>query len=270
MPAPNGGDWTQIVSRTPEGGFVMGNPNAPVKLIEYASLTCPHCADFSENGQPKLIDQYVKTGKVSYELRNFVRDPVDLAAALLSRCGGATPYFKLTDQLFAAQPDWFAQIQKIPPADQQRLQTLPPAQVTGELATKGGLVDFVKIRGIPAEKAQACLADQAEIEKLVAMNQVATQQFNLSGTPTFVINGSTARIPRTGRRWSRSSRQRSADEARVRIRPGDGRGTVRSGRRAGRGPGAARLDAERGGDAGGRLPDGQSGGGGKGWSNMAR
>ncbi len=192
VPAPNGGDWTQIVSRTPEGGFVMGNPNAPVKLIEYASLTCPHCADFSENGQPKLIDQYVKTGKVRYELRNFVRDPVDLAAALLSRCGGATPYFKLTDQLFAAQPDWFAQIQKIPPADQQRLQTLPPAQVTGELATKGGLVDFVKIRGIPAEKAQACLADQAEIEKLVAMNQVATQQFNLSGTPTFVINGSTA------------------------------------------------------------------------------
>ena len=191
VPAPNGGDWTNVVSKTEAGGFVMGNPNAPVKLIEYGSLTCPHCADFSEHGAPKLIDTYVKTGKVSYEFRNFVRDPIDLTAALLTRCGGATPYFKLTDQIYAAQADWFAKLQQMSQAEQQQLQTLQPTQVTGVIADKAGLLQFVRVRGIPAEKAQACLADQAEIQKLVAMNQVATDNFNLTGTPTFVINGKT-------------------------------------------------------------------------------
>jgi protein-disulfide isomerase len=191
VPAPNGGDWTQTVSATAEGGFVMGNPNAPVKLVEYGSLTCPHCADFSENGQPKLIDQYVKTGKVSYEFRNFVRDAADLAVSLLSRCGGATPYFKLTDQLFATQADWFAKLQQMTPAEQQQLQGLSPSQMTGALAERAGLVQFVQLRGIPAEKARTCLADQAEIDKLVAMNKTAVDQHNLSGTPTFIINGST-------------------------------------------------------------------------------
>jgi protein-disulfide isomerase len=188
VPAPNNGDWTTIVSRTQEGGFVMGNPNAKVKLVEYGSLTCPHCADFSEHGAPKLIDTYVKTGRVSYEFRNFVRDPLDLSAALLSRCGGPTPYFKLTDQIFGAQEEWFGKLQGMSQAEQQSLQGLPPAQVTGALAGKAGLVDFVRVRGIPSEKAEACLADQAQIDKLVAMNKVATDQYNLTGTPMFMIN----------------------------------------------------------------------------------
>lgn len=191
VPAPNGGDWTQVVSKTEGGGFVMGNPAAAVKLIEYGSLTCPHCADFSEHGAPKLIDTYVKTGKVSYEFRNFVRDPIDLTAALLTRCGGPTPYFKLTDQIYAAQADWIGKLQQMTPAEQQQLQGLQPTQVTGVIADKAGLLQFVRVRGVPSEKAQACLADQAEIQKLVAMNQVATQDFNLQGTPTFVINGKT-------------------------------------------------------------------------------
>ncbi|MCA1653471.1 MAG: DsbA family protein, partial [Sphingomonadales bacterium] len=86
--APNGGDWTTVVSRTPAGGFVMGNPNAKVKLIEYGSLTCPHCAEFEEKGGKPLIDNYVKKGLVSFEFRNFVRDPYDITAALIARCGG--------------------------------------------------------------------------------------------------------------------------------------------------------------------------------------
>lgn len=190
--APNGGDWTETVSETPEGGFVMGNPNAPVKVVEFASLTCPHCADFAKNGLPKLVEQYVKTGQVSLELRNFVRDPVDLGASLLARCGGATPFFKLTDQIFAAQQEWIGKLQSMAPAEQQQLQALPPNQVTGRLADKAGLVDFVRVRGIPAEKARSCLGDQAAIDKLVAMNQKAIQDFNISGTPTFLINGSVA------------------------------------------------------------------------------
>ena len=65
IPAPNGGDWTETVAATPEGGFRMGNPEAPVKLVEYASITCPHCAEFAEQGTSALRDQYVKSGRVS-------------------------------------------------------------------------------------------------------------------------------------------------------------------------------------------------------------
>ena len=190
IPAPNGGDWTTTVSQTPDGGFVMGNPNAPVKLVEYASLTCPHCADFAETGTPKLVDQYVKTGQVSFELRNFVRDPIDLTATLISRCGGATPYFKLTDQLLADQAGWTAGLQALTPAEQQQFQAMRPNQVTGALAEKLGLIQFARVRGIPAEKAQQCLANQSEIDRLVEMGQRATTQYpEFPGTPTFIING---------------------------------------------------------------------------------
>lgn len=191
IPAPNNGDWTQVVSRTPEGGMLMGNPNAPVKLIEFASLTCGACAQFAEQGEPQLVDRYVKSGQVSFELRNFVRDPADLAAALLARCNGPAAFFKLSDQLFADQADWLGQLQTLSPAEQQQLQSMPPAQAPAFVAEKAGLVQFARVRGIPAAKAQQCLTDQAEIEKLMEMNRVATSQFNLQGTPTFAINGNT-------------------------------------------------------------------------------
>lgn len=194
IPAPNGGDWAETVTATADGGFQMGNPNAPVKLVEYASLTCPHCADFSEKAVPQLVEKYIRTGRVSYEMRNFVRDPVDLTASLITRCGGATPYFKLTEQMFAAQEDWFGKIQAIPAAEQQRLQTLQEQRRTKEvmtaLAEQAGLVQFARVRGLPTEKVQACLGDDAAVRKLVEMNQTATRDYDLRGTPTFIINGS--------------------------------------------------------------------------------
>jgi protein-disulfide isomerase len=190
--APNG-DWTQIVAPTPEGGFVMGNPNAPVKLIEFASMTCSHCAEFAATGEQQLIDKYVKSGQVSFEIRNFVRDPADLAAAMLARCGGPTPYFKLTGQLFAAQNQWLGKLQSMPAAEQQRLQGLPPQQVPGQIAQAIGLIDFVRIRGVPTEKAQQCLNNEAELNRLVSLQQDALTKYpNFPGTPTFIINGKMA------------------------------------------------------------------------------
>ena len=187
-PAPNGGEWSEVVSQTADGGFLMGNPNAPVKVVEFASLTCGHCAKFSAEGAPALIDKYVRTGQVSFELRNFVRDPADLAAALLSRCGGERPYFQLTDQLFAAQAEWLGRLQEMPPAVQQQLQSAPPEQVAATLADHAGLVQFVRVRGVPSDKANACLADKAALQKLVDMNSAATQKYQLTGTPGFLIN----------------------------------------------------------------------------------
>jgi protein-disulfide isomerase len=103
--APAGKAWSDVVSKTTEGGYVMGNPDAPIKLIEFGSLTCPHCAEFEEKGFPKLRDTYVNSGRVSLEFRNFVRDPFDTTMAMLTHCGTPDSFFALTQQVYANQKD---------------------------------------------------------------------------------------------------------------------------------------------------------------------
>jgi protein-disulfide isomerase len=185
---PAGRDWTSVVAATPAGGFVMGNPAAPVKLVEYGSLTCSHCAAFAGEGAPALKANYVRTGKVSFEFRNFVRDPIDFAAALLTRCGGAKPYFKLTEQVFEDQPKLFERFQALTEAEQQRISALPQAQQMAALAKAGGLDQFMAVRGIPTAKANQCLADQKGVDQLLELRKVAVDRYQLQGTPTFLIN----------------------------------------------------------------------------------
>ena len=187
--APNNGDWSTIITKTAEGGFLMGNPNAKVKLIEFGSMTCPHCAEFDEQGVKPLTENYVKKGLVSYEFRNYVRDPYDLAASLIARCGGEASFFGLTRGLFADQQGWIGKIQAADPAQMQALQTMPPAQQFATIAEIAGLKQFAAMRGVPRAKAEACLANEAEVNQLVQMNSDAVANFNIPGTPAFVING---------------------------------------------------------------------------------
>lgn len=189
VPAPNNGDWSTIIAKTPEGGFVMGNPNAKVKLVEFGSMTCPHCAEFEEKGVKALIDNYVKKGLVSFEFRNFVRDPYDLTASLLARCGGEASFFGLTRNLYADQQDWVGKIQAADPAKMQALQSMPPAQQFATIAELGGLKQYASLRGVPKAQGEKCLADQAAVDQLVQMNSDAVSQFSIPGTPSFVING---------------------------------------------------------------------------------
>ena len=191
--APKGGDWTEMVTQTPQGSFLMGNPDARVKLIEYGSMTCPHCATFDEEGSKALIDNYVKTGQVSYEFRNYVRDPFDLAATLIARCNGAGSFFPLTHALFESQDSWIAKVQAAPPEQLEQLQSLPPQQMPTQVARLAGFQDWAAMRGVPASKSAQCLSNQAEIDRLVQMTADATSQFpNFQGTPSFVINGELA------------------------------------------------------------------------------
>jgi protein-disulfide isomerase len=188
---PANGDWSTVVSATPEGGFVMGNPAAKVKLIEFGSLTCPHCADFEEKGGAALVDNYVKKGLVSFEFRNFVRDPYDITAALISRCGGAASFFGLTRAFYATQKDWIGKIQAADPAAMQALEGQSPQAQFKALADMAGFPAFAAMRGVPKAKTQACLADPAAATQLVSMNSDAVSTYNVAGTPTFVINGET-------------------------------------------------------------------------------
>ena len=188
--APNNGDWSQIVSETPAGGFLMGNPQAPVKLIEYGSMTCPHCAEFDETGLQPLIDNYVKSGQVNFEFRNYVRDPYDLTASLIARCNGPKGFFPLTRALFKDQSQWFEKLQAIPADRQQSLMGLGPKQQFLEVAKLAGFQQYAALRGVPTAKSTACLTDETEVNQLVQMNADATTQFpDFKGTPTFILNG---------------------------------------------------------------------------------
>lgn len=187
--APNG-DWTQIVSETAEGGYRMGNPNAPVKLVEYGSLTCPHCAEFAVEGGEKLKNEYVKSGQVSWEFRPYLLFPTDVGISMLLRCQGPAPFFRLTDQLYAEQRNWVQGFQNIPEAEQQRIQALPAQQRAAEFAKAGGIDQFFRQRGMPEQKINTCLADPAGLASLAAITQKAHAEMpNFPGTPTFLING---------------------------------------------------------------------------------
>ena len=187
--APNGGDWTQIVSETPEGGFRMGNPDAPVKLIEYASITCHVCAEFAEAGGQELTDTYVRSGQVSWEYRPFMLFPSDPGIFQLLRCQGPTPFFHLAEQLYATQTEWAGRLQSLPPEQMQQLDSMAPAERSALLVRAAGLDQFFRQRGMPDARINACLADQSQLERLADLTRRGSEQDNVSGTPTFFLNG---------------------------------------------------------------------------------
>jgi protein-disulfide isomerase len=199
---PANGDWTSVVSQTAAGGFLMGNPNAAVKVVEFGSMTCPHCAAFDAEGMKPLIDNYVKTGKVSLEFRNFVRDPFDVAASLVARCGGATSFFGLTRGLYADQRDWVSKIQTADPTAMQRIQSLPPQQQFVEIAKIAGFQDWAAMRGLSPEKTAACLANRSEVDRLVQMQNDAVSTYDIPGTPAFLLNNEMVTIEPGSTPWT--------------------------------------------------------------------
>lgn len=190
VPRPANGDWSQVVIQTPEGGFLMGNPQANVRLVEIGSLTCDNCKQFDETGVTPLINKYVKPGKVAYEFRNYVRDGLDLTAALVVRCNGAKTFFPLERALYEDQEKWIAKVQKTPQDQLGRLQNLPPEQQFVEFAKVAGLQDWAAVRGVPIARSTQCLKDQNAVNQLVQMASDITNQYPaFKGTPSFIVNG---------------------------------------------------------------------------------
>ena len=182
------GKWLETTALSPEGGMVLGNPAAQIKLIEYGALTCSHCADFAKESHDGLRAMIAK-GTVSYEFRNFLLGPVDVPAAILARCGGPGPFFTISDQLFATQAEWLGATKNKTAEEQAAWQNFTPEQLAQVLADKLGLVTFVRERGIGADKAKACLADKSAYDTLTQIQKTAQDQFKVTGTPTFIING---------------------------------------------------------------------------------
>jgi protein-disulfide isomerase len=145
---------------------ILGNPNAPVTIIEYASLTCPHCAQFHNVVLPKLKERYIEPGKVRLIFRDFPLDQTALAAAALAHCAGPERYFNMLDVLFETQSNWAR-------ADD-------PIAALKRLGKLGGLTD---------QAMEACLADQKLTDGILRGRLAGENEYKIGSTPTFIIDG---------------------------------------------------------------------------------
>ena len=187
---PPGGTWVDVVNATSAGGFMMGNPNAKVKLVEIASLGCPFCKRFEDEGAPHLLD-YVKGGQMSWEFRPYlIHGPIDLAADLIVRCNGVKSFFPLVQAIYKDQSVWMGKIEAAPQAKVAQIQSLPTNQIFVAMASLAGLQDWAAARGMPHAKSNQCLSDQKMIDQEVQVTSDVNNQFpDFKGTPSFVING---------------------------------------------------------------------------------
>ena len=185
--APAGQSWVETAAVTPEGGYMIGNPDAPLKLVEYASHTCHVCAAFSQEGAAPM-DEYVATGVVSYELRNLIRDPVDLTIAMLARCGSPQAFHPLANQAWQ-NFDGLMQTVQANGAALEQAQAAPPAQRLQAIAQASGVLDFFAARGISRDQAMTCLADTAKAQQISEASQTQADELQITGTPSFSLNG---------------------------------------------------------------------------------
>jgi len=165
---PTGGaevPMAELLKPDPLGDAIQGDANAPVTIVEYASMTCPHCAHFHETTYPELKKKYIDTGKVRFIFREFPLDPLAAAGSMLARCAGQDKYFPLIDALFAQQKDWVVQ------------KPLAP------------MLAIAKQAGFTQETFDKCLANQRMLDGIEATRQRAATKFNVNSTPTFFING---------------------------------------------------------------------------------
>jgi protein-disulfide isomerase len=145
---------------------ILGNPDAPVTIIEYASLTCPHCAQFHNEVLPELKERYIAPGKVRLIYRDFPLDQTALAAAALAHCAGPERYFSMLDVLFETQSNWAR-------ADD-------PVAALKRLGKLGGLTE---------PEIEACLADEELTDGILSQRLAGQNEYDIGSTPTFIIDG---------------------------------------------------------------------------------
>lgn len=148
--------------------MTLGDPKAPVKMVEYASASCSHCAAFNNNVFPAFRAKYIDTGKVHYTLKEFLTPPNELAAAgfLTARCAGKDKYFTVVDAIFRSQQEIFQ---------------------TGDM--RGVLLRVAQSAGLTEAQFNACITDEDALKALNARVERAVKQDKITGTPSFFING---------------------------------------------------------------------------------
>lgn len=186
--APEGTEWRDMVQVTEYDGYLVGNPDAPIKLIEYGSLTCGACALFSTTGVEPLKETYVNSGRVSFELRNQIHNGIDLVMARMVRCGAPEAFHPLADQVWANLGPILQQAQQNPQALEAAM-ALPENERFVRVAETTGLLDFFSARGLSADQARTCLADAESVQAIAERSDEQSRELDVTGTPTFFING---------------------------------------------------------------------------------
>lgn len=187
---PAGGNWTDVVNETSGGGYLMGDPNAKTKVLEIASLGCPYCKRFEDEGAPHLLD-LVKAGKINWEFRPYlIHGPIDMAANLIAKCNGPKTFFPLAFAMYKDQESWMGKLEAAPQSQLEQMSNLPTNQIFKAYANLAGLQDFAAARGLPKAKSDQCLANQQMIDREVQITSNVNQDYpDFKGTPSFVLNG---------------------------------------------------------------------------------
>jgi len=158
-------DLAELAKAGADGDVVLGSDKAPVTIIEYASMTCSHCAHFSTETFPELQKRYIDTGKVRFIFREFPLDPLAAAGFMLARCAGKDRFMAVVETLFAKQADWVVQ------------KPIEPLQA------------IAKQLGFTEQSFDQCLANQQVLDRIQNVRDRAAEKLGVNSTPTFFVNG---------------------------------------------------------------------------------
>lgn len=190
-PAATRPNWNTTVAITDEGWNRLGNPDARIKLTEFVSYTCSHCAHFEVEGSDAIKVAYVAPGIASVEVHHVVRDPVDLTAALLANCGPKEKFFLNHAAFLRGQSKWIARFDKMSEASTVRWRSGPMADRFRAIASDAGFYELMQSRGYNRQQVNSCLNDTARAERIVNQSRASSQKHGIRSTPSFAINGET-------------------------------------------------------------------------------
>lgn len=180
-------NWNVVVNSTPWPGHVFGNPAAKIKLVEYASYTCPHCSEFQIEAEAPLRLMYIRGGKLSLEVRPLLRDPVDATVALLAFCGPKEKFAINHSMFLRSQAKWIQPMVTANQAQRTRWSTGSRAQRARAIAADFHFYEMMATRGYDRTSVDKCLADDALADRMAKATETAVTQ-GVDHTPTFAID----------------------------------------------------------------------------------
>lgn len=181
-------NWNATITVTPDGWHVLGNPAAPVKVVEYLSYSCPHCAAFEKEGVSALRMDYVSTGKVSLEIHPLLMFVTDPAVTIIAQCATPLRFLGLHDALLARQEEWFGRAEHLTRGQKARWTHGDTGARLRAMADDMGLYAIAAGHGIDRVAADRCLSDRPAGQKL-AQDSMSVMGPEFEGTPSFAING---------------------------------------------------------------------------------
>lgn len=181
-------NWNTVIAEV-DGAHRIGNPEAKVKLVEFVSYTCPHCAEFTRESDDRIKLAYVMPGNVSLEVRHLIRDPVDLTAVMLANCGAASRFPQNHATFMLQQSKWIGPLGSATAAQRARWTSGDGPARRRAIASDFGFYKIMEGRGYRRADIDRCLSDEAAATRFAEQSQKDWARPGIGGTPSFSING---------------------------------------------------------------------------------